>query len=185
MLKPSGSKGLITRIDPKTGKVARWGDRESGQFAFEGGADAVGLAELDGRLYVADAKANVLRWGPSQPPALDQAIPVAAPTSLTADRATGRLWVISKGSRLVALDPDGKVVADVAPVAAPAALAARDGRLAVASRATGKVHLFDARDPKALKPQGTLGTGDGPFGPYQPDRFLFQRRPAAASRVAT
>ena len=58
-----------------------------------------------------------------------------------------------------------------------AALAARDGRLAVASRATGKVHFFDARDPKRRsKPQGTLGTGDGPFGPYRPDRFLFPAR---------
>ncbi len=180
MLKPSGTKGLITRIDPQTGKVARWGDRESGLFAFEGGADSVGLAELGGRLYVADAKANVLRWGPAQSPAVDQAISVAAPTSLTADRTNGRLWVISKGNRLVALDPGGKVVADVAPVAAPAALAARDGRLAVASRATGKVHFFDAHDPSALQPQGTLGTGDGPFGPYQPDRFLFQR-PASGS----
>src|SRR5207249_3308048 len=68
---------------------------------------------------------------------------------------------------------------DVAPVAAPAALAARDGRLAVASRATGKVHFFDARDPKALVPLGVLGTGDGPFGPYQPDRFLFQQAAGA------
>jgi hypothetical protein len=182
MLKPSDTNGLITRVDSKTGTVVRWGDRESGQFAFEGGADSVGLAELGGRLYVADAKANVLRSGPAESPALDQTIPVAAPTSLTADRATGRLWVISKGARLVALDEGGKVVADVAPVEGPAALAARDGRLAVASMATGKIHFFDAHDPAALQAQGTLGTGDGPFGPYQPDRFLFQR-PAGAGEA--
>ena len=109
MLKPSGTKGLITRIDPKTGKVVRRGDRDPGTFAFERGADAVGLAELDGRLYVADAKANVIRHGPIEPPALDQANSIAArPTSPSADPATGRVWVISRGSRLLALDPDGQ-----------------------------------------------------------------------------
>ena len=139
----------------------------------------MGLAELGGRFYVADAKANIIRSGPTHSPALDQAIPVAAPTSLSADRATGRLWVISKGTRLVALDQRGKVVADVAPVADAAALAARrPARRRLTGDGQGP-HLRRPR-PQALVPQGTLGTGDGPFGPYQPDRFLFQR-PASGS----
>jgi hypothetical protein len=179
ILKRSGSKGLIARIDPRTGRVAPWGSHDTGQFAFEGGGDALGLAILSGRLYVADTKAGVIRYGPLDPPGLDQTIALAAPTSLAADRATGRLWAISGGNRLVALDPDGKRLADVAPLAAPAALAARDGRLAVASRASGRVHFYDAHDPQALRREGTLGTGDGPFGPYQPDRFLFQCAPDA------
>jgi hypothetical protein len=179
LLRASGSKGLITRHDARTGKPVPWGegdrDRDAGSFTFEGGAGASGLAVLEGRLYVADARASVLRHGPIAPPALDQSSPVPAPTSLAADPAARRLWVISGGKTLVALDPQAKVVAQAAPVEAPAALAIRDGRLAVASRATGKIHFFDARDPTALKPTGTLGTGDGPFGPYRPDRFLFQR----------
>src|SRR5205085_365798 len=95
--KPTGTKGLITRIDAETGKVAPWGDGDSGTFAVEGGADLVGLAALGGRLYAADARANVLRYGTSRPPALDRTIAVAAPTSPAADPATGRLWVISGG----------------------------------------------------------------------------------------
>lgn len=177
MLRPAGTQGSIARIDPATGTLVRRGDRDSdsGALAFEGGGAATGLAELDGHFYVADAGAGVIRHGPKQPFALDRTFAVAQPSSPSADASTGRLWLIGRGSRLLALDPAGKVVADVAPLEAPAALAARDGRLAVASRATGKVHLFDASDPGAPRPIATVGTGDGPYGPYRPDRFHFQR----------
>ena len=50
----------------------------------------------------------------------------------------------------------------------------RGGWLAIASRQSGRVHLFDALDPKQLKLLRTVGTGDGPFGAYRPDRFHFQ-----------
>jgi hypothetical protein len=180
MLRQSGTGGLITRIDPATGRVVRRSGDDPGSYPFEGGGAASGMAVLGGRLYVADPKANVIRYGAVDPPALDRTIALAGPESLTADRASGRLWAISRQSRVVALDPEGKLLADITPVEAPAALAARDGRLAVASRRTGKVHLFDARDPRALVPQATIGTGDGPFGPYQSDRFLFQQAPGAA-----
>ncbi len=56
-----------------------------------------------------------------------------------------------------------------------AGLAVRDGRLAVASIVSGKVHLFDCSDPKNLKLLATVGQGDGPYGPFAPDRFGFQR----------
>ena len=187
MLRRSGSDGLITRIDSGTGKVARWGDRDSGTFTFKGGSGSVGLAELDGRLYVADAKADIIRHGSSRPPVLDRTIAVPAPTNLSADASTRRLWVISGGDRLRAFDPEGKLAADIATSGEPSALAVREGRLAVASRATGLVHLLDTNDPKTLRPIGKVGTGDGPFGPYQPDRFLFQtsaRRPGSAVSLA-
>ena len=51
--------------------------------------------------------------------------------------------------------------------------------LAVASRSAGKIHFFDCSDPKNLKVDArTLGTGDGPFGPFVTDRFLFQNAPS-------
>ena len=53
----------------------------------------------------------------------------------------------------------------------------RGNRLAVASLATGKVHLFDCTDPAKLKPLGTIGRGDGPYGPILADRFYFQEHP--------
>jgi hypothetical protein len=51
------------------------------------------------------------------------------------------------------------------------------GLLAVAARATGKVHLFNVADPTHLVPVREIGRGDGPFGPLVPDRFLFQKAP--------
>jgi hypothetical protein len=110
---------------------------------------------------------------------------VASPLDLAGDPSSGLLWVLTAG-RVVALDATGQVVADAEPVAEPAALAVRDGRLALASRKTGKVHRFDARDPKNLKPEGTVGRGDGPGGPIVPERFWFRAkadRPGAGARV--
>ena len=179
MLKPSGSKGLITRIDPATGKVARWGDRESGLFAFEGGADCRGAGRA-GRPALRGRRQG------QRPP-------------LGADRVAGARSDHPRGRTD---EPDGRsrdraALGDQQGKPAPGSRPRRQGRgrrrpgggprgpggpRRPARRrlaATGKVHFFDAHDPKALEPQGTLGTGDGPFGPYQPDRFLFQRRPAA------
>jgi Right handed beta helix region len=177
LLKPSGTKGLITRIDPKSGKIAPWPGRSSGTALFDGGSRASGLAELDGQLYVTDAQADAIRFGPTERPDFSRSVSLPAPTSPSADPSTHRLWLLGAGRRVVALDASGEIVADSMPVEAPAALAARAGRLAIASRATGKVHLFDAHDPERLTPLMTVGTGDGPFGPYRPDRFHFQAGP--------
>jgi hypothetical protein len=177
-LKPSDTQGLITRIDPKSGQVASWPGHPTGTLLFNDGAWASGLAELDGRLFVADARANSVRVGSLEQ--LDNApvVSIPSPTSPSADASTHQLWIISEGRNVVALDPSGRITASATPVEAPAALAAGGGRLAIASRTTGKVHLFDARDPMHLAPLSTVGTGDGPYGPYRSDRFHFQ---AAAS----
>ena len=49
-LRPSGNQGQITRLDPKTGKVAPTEGWPGGQVVFEGGSKASGFAELDGKL---------------------------------------------------------------------------------------------------------------------------------------
>ena len=58
------------------------------------------------------------------------------------------------------------------------ALAARDGRRGTqwrfGSARPGKIHFFDAANIDAIKPDGTIGLGDGPAGPIAPDRFPFQ-----------
>ncbi len=94
------------------------------------------------------------------------------------------VWVISDGEKLVAVSPDGKVVAEAQPVPSPIALAARDGVLAVASLQTGKVHLFDASNPATLKPLRTLGRGDGPDGRVLSERFFFQDNPGLGTDLA-
>ena len=177
MLKPSGDQASLTRVDPESGKIRPFPGSRSGTVPIEGGAKLSGLAILDGRLHAADTAANALWSGPIERPALSPGVKVAAPSSLSADASTHRLWVISQERRVKAIDPAGTIVADLAPVEAPAALAARGGRLAIASRKSGKVHIYEARDPKRLVPIATVGTGDGPYGPYQPDRFHFQSAP--------
>ncbi len=167
----------LAHIDPKTGKIVPWKGQNTGIAVLDASLRGDGLAELDGRLYLCDAAKNVIRIGAANPPRFDRSVTVPGPSGVVADLSVHRLWAISEGRRMLALDAEGRVEAEASPVPAPVALAVRDGRLAVASRKTGMVHLFDARDPNHLKPLRTFGTGDGPFGPFRPDRFLFQSAP--------
>jgi hypothetical protein len=176
-LRLTGKQERLTRVDARSGKVKPWPGLDTGEIYLHTGAQATGLAELDGRLYFTDTAAGKIYAGPVDKPSFASVASVSGAASPAADRKNHLLWVIAEGKRVVALTPEGKVAAEASPVAAPGALAARDGRLAVASLATGKVHLFDGSDPKSLKPLTTVGTGDGPFGPFAPDRFAFQSTP--------
>jgi len=174
----------LTRLDPSTGKIISWGREGLEHLRIKMGKGA-GLAELGGKLYtVADGKLVMLDpaalMRDPEHPAIAGTLPVASPSKPTADATTQCLWVISMG-KLVALAPDGTVRATVTPVADPVAIGAAGGKLAVASSATGKIHIFDAHDPANLQPLRTVGTGDSPFGPFAPDRFLFKRVPEGRS----
>ena len=172
-LRPSGADGQITRIDPRTGKVVPKEGWPGGQVLFEGRAKASGFAELAGRLYVADPASNLIRSSTVDRQIFDRRIEVPDPIALASDQKRGILWTLT-GDRLLAFSPDGKELAEAGPIPSPAALAARDGLVAVASKATGKVHFFDAKDINAIKVLGTIGLGDGPAGPMTPARFAFQ-----------
>jgi hypothetical protein len=190
ILRPSDTKKVeLTRIDPKSGKVAPLDGAGTGRVVLDLADDVVGLAELDGKIFVTDTKANKVRFGPADGSRWDGAIDVPSPSSPAADRKTRVVWVISEGKGVLAIAPDGRVVSnrDFSGFE-PAALAAGEGRLAVATRADGRVHIADVPDPTAkVKSERTLGRGDGPFGPYLADRFLFQRAqgsPAGPVRLA-
>jgi len=187
MLRPFNQQGQITRLDPATGKVAAgWGTKEYGQIYFDGGAGLRGLTELNGTLFTADTAAGVIRFGSTANPIpfAGQITTVASPRYVDADRKTDLLWVLSGAEKLVAVKPDGTVVATATPLPDIAAFSVRDGVLAAISRTTGKVHLFDVTDPKNPKPTRIIGRGDGPFGYYLPDRFTFQRAPTFAGNIA-
>lgn len=188
VLLTTGAGGAVLRIDPKSGKAARH-DGEALGIDLDGKLRPDGLAALAARLYLVDRASATVREAAEErkedAPAFSRRLSIAEPLDLAGDPEGGLLWVLS-GKKIVALDAEGKLVAETEPVAEPAALAARGRRLAVASRKTGKVHRFDARDPKNVKPEGTVGRGDGPSGPIVPDRFGFQARgdrPGAGSRV--
>jgi hypothetical protein len=182
IMRPSGGKkGELTRIDPKSGRVVPLDGKGTGRVVLDLADDVFGLAELDGKIYVTDTKANKVRFGPADGSRWDGAIDVPAPSSPAADHKTRVVWVISAGKRVLAIAPDGRIVSDRDFSAfEPSALAARDGRLAVATLADGRVHVAEIPDPTAkAKSDRAIGRGDGPFGPYLPDRFLFQRAPGS------
>ena len=177
-----GQGMCVTRLQPATGKVVMEGT-SGGQILLKDGATFTGMAALGTRLCYTDTTNNVVRFGTLQAPEPTTSVAVPAPKYPAADAKTGVVWVIS-GEKLVAVSPDGKVVAEAQPVPAPIALAARDGVLAVASRKTGKVHLFDASNPADLTPLRSIGRGDGPDGRVLADRFFFQDNPSVSTDLA-
>ena len=84
--------------------------------------------------------------------------------------------MISGKEKLLALDPKtGAVKFTATPVNGPRVISVNNGRMAVLSPVTGKIHLFDCSDPAHLQPLRTIGSGDGPYGPMRRDRFWFQQ----------
>ena len=184
IMRNMGGQGMcVTRLQPATGKVVMTGT-SGGQIILKEGATYTGLAALGEHLCYADTANNAVRFATLQAPEPATSVAVKAPNYPAADAKTGVVWVISGGATLVAVSPEGKVVAEMQPVPAPIALAARDGLLAVASLKTGKVHLFDASDPSNLKPLRTIGRGDGPDGRVLSDRFFFQDNPSLPTDLA-
>jgi len=173
-LRIEGTAMRLTRVNPATGSIAAWGKDDYGSVSLKGPAIYNGLTSLGKQLFYSDTAGNALRIGTTDTPDPVKTIKVKAPTSPVGDSKAGVIWVISEGTKLIALSPDGKVVAQSQEVPSPIALAARNGRLAVASAKTGKIHLFDCSNPAQLKSLGTLGKGDGPEGTVQSERFWFK-----------
>ena len=97
-VRPSGTKkGELTRIDPKTGRVALLDGKGMGRVVLDLADDVVGLAELDGKVYVSDTKANKVWIGPADGSRWDGAIDVPAPRASAADHKTRVVWVIAAG----------------------------------------------------------------------------------------
>jgi hypothetical protein len=164
----------LTRLEGATGAIRPWKGQGIIHAAVATGAGALGLDALPGKLYTCHA--DGLESIDTATGAL-ATHPLTGVTLLAADAHTGVLWVVRDGA-LLALSAELQTLAAYPNlVATPAALAAKNGTLAVASRATGKVHLFAAAEPKKLRPLRAVGRGDGPYGAYRTDRFLFQDAP--------
>ncbi len=162
--RPEGVQSRVTRLDPATGKIAPWGKTDHGSLPAQDAAQCNGMVALGEQLFYTDPVSNAVRIGTIQSPNPTKIVAVNSPSSPSADVKRNIVWVISGGEKVVAISADGKILGESQPVPKPVALAARDGRLAVASDKTGKVHLFDATDPAKLKEAGMIGRGDGPEG---------------------
>jgi hypothetical protein len=178
-VRDGGKKDLyqLSRLDPKTGKPIPWEDAAQGSLSLPG-ASLDSLEELGGRLCLADTAGNKVHAFDAKKPGKDLGFDCPAPASLCADRQRDVLWLLS-GQRVVSYTVDGKFVTELKGVASPVGVAVAGGRLAVASAATGKIHLFDAA---TLEPLRTVGRGDGPYGTLLPDRFHFQTGPYNPAR---
>lgn len=171
-----GDKVQLSRIDPQTGSPAP-------SKLFPRGSTTIGirpvfqgLAELDGKLFITDASRDEVKATAVDSIDFVETFVVAAPSHPVVDPKNHLLWMIS-GKKVIAINTQGRVLVESTPVESPAALSFYETTLAVASRRDGKIHLFDASTPTELKPIRVLGRGDGPFGPYSPDRFTFQSAP--------
>ncbi|MGA2618114.1 MAG: right-handed parallel beta-helix repeat-containing protein [Thermoguttaceae bacterium] len=180
LIRHAGDKTFnLTRIDPATGIPMPWPDGRlcvdiRGKFKSHW---LGGMAELEGKLFVADTEADLVLVDGAGGLMFDSSIRVAKPISLVADRKRKWLWLISSQEKIVALDAGGRTVCQWGGVSDPLALSVAGERLAVASGATGKIHVFDLHDPQRPALLRTLGRGDGPFGRWLPDRFHFQAHP--------
>ncbi len=179
LLRNSGGTNMdFIRIEPATGlPIAR---PDGTLFATITAAKSPylgGCAELGGKLYLADPTVNKVLFDTMDALQFTTSTDVPSPTSIVADRAHNLLWLVSNGEKVLALTPDGKVAHELTAVAQPAAVAVAGNRLVIASCATGKLHFFDITDPAQPREVKTLGRGDGPFGPWQPERFTFQTHP--------
>ena len=134
----------------------------------------LGLAYLDGLLYVADVTGNRLLSGDAAMPEFTAALTAEAPSSLTADAKNHLLWYVSKNEAVVAIDAAGKKVATFTQVEHPIAVTVAGNRMAVAGAKTGKVYIYTIDNPQTPVLVNTLGSGDGPYGEYSPTRFRFQ-----------
>jgi len=166
----------LTRVNATTGAVMPWPGAVSGHMFPVTGPNSYSMAVLGDRLYVANAVGNKLTVLKTADGTTEKTPEIASPKAVAGDDKNNLLWVISGGS-LVAMDATGKRVAQSNVVADPADVAACNGKLAVASYKTGKVHILDVGNPGAIKPVGELGKGDGPYGKIEPDRFFFQKAP--------
>jgi len=177
LLRRADKDGRLTKLDPKTGQVLKW---KNGAYSavLAGGGNMNGITELHGVLYITDGSGVHLLN--TEAPVVTTPIPMPGASYPSADERGNVVWILAQ-DKLVALNPDGTQLLSATPVAAPFALAVCNGRMAVASQTLGKIFLFDCTDPHALKPLGSIGAGDGPYGAFSPDRFTFQSAPNHAS----
>lgn len=165
----------LRKLDVETGEYQPFSENRFNLRFANFSPDVFGLAAAHGKLFIADAGQNKIFIASANDPKFESGFDVPAPSCVSYDSKSGLLWVISNQEKLLALNPDsGEVVATVSPASSPNRMNVNNGRLAYLSRQSGKIHVLDVSNPKAVAPIREIGRGDGPYGKLVPDRFLFQ-----------
>ncbi len=178
VLQRSAPNHVIIRLDNQ-GRLQAW--PTGGLKLSVPIANANGLAELAGNLYITSRDGEVYRL-PTATGKLEPAFKASHPFHPVADRRRKLLWMICggrdfTGGKVTAFTPSGEVKYTVRQVANPLGVAVSRDRLAVADYDAGKVRFFDISNPAAPVAKQLLGRGDGPYGPVAADRFWFQKGP--------
>lgn len=173
--KADGTNILITRIAVDSGLPVPFGEqRPVITLPNLTTTTPDSLACLDGKLYLADTAGNRILVGDAANPEFTEALPIDAPTSITADVQHHLLWCVCAKQRVQALDAQGKQVFGFMKAAPALAVAVANSRMAVAY-ASGEVCLYSLKDTGEVQAVlKTIGKGDGPYGAYDPERFRFQ-----------
>ena len=127
------SSGLLTRLDPRTGRVVDEQDPNAGPTAVAVGPDAVWVADSDA--------GTVTRVDPT---GLTTAITVGgSPSAIALD--AGGVWVANRSDdTVVHIDPSTRAVTTTIPVGkAPAGIAVSPGAVWVANSGDGTVSRID------------------------------------------
>lgn len=144
------SAGLLTKLDPRTGRVLKTIDPHSGVSAIATGADAVWIADADGN--------SVTRIDPT---GLVSPIPVGnGPSALAVD--TSGVWVADTlDDAVVRIDPTTHAPSATISVGqAPTGVAVGRGSVWVANSRDGTVTRIDE---KTAKPVKTIPVGGIPL----------------------
>ncbi len=171
-----GGRFILRKIDLASGAMGEISGSGSVELAAPFSPQLNGMTLLGSDLFLSDPTTGTIYHGSAIKPAFTPLVTIPGATSITADERTKHLWVIAKDGELMAIDPlSGKIIARDKSIAGPRSICARNGRLAVLSTTTGKIHILDVSNLDSIKKVRDIGTGDGPGGMQKPDRFWFQQ----------
>jgi len=166
----------LRRMKVETGEYLPFDDGHYQVRFRQPGGSLYGMAIAGGRIYLSDPEANRLWVTRVADPSAQESLAVPAPSCVSFDEKSGCLWVISGGKELLALDPaTGAVRGKMSLPVGIERMHVRNGRLAYLSRQSGKIGVLDVTRPESPAPLREIGTGDGPYGRIQADRFWFQK----------
>ncbi len=106
-LRRTGNQERLTRVDPHTGKISPWPKLNTGERYLHTGAQATGLAELDGKLFFTDTAAGKVYASAADDPSFNPIATLPGAASIAADAAHHLLWLLGEGGKIVAMNPDG------------------------------------------------------------------------------
>ena len=167
----------LMRVDEENGKIDEVSPGIFGLFLKKEviGAEACGIAVLNDRVYLAIPAANSLRVGSFTDAEFATVITVPSPRNPYTDFTRKLIWLVSAGENILALDAQGTIkYSFTTGLTGIQSVAVNANRMALLSTVSGKIHLYDITDPAKPNAVGTIGTGDGPAGPFDPARFIFQ-----------